>query len=62
MQQVRYVGAAAPAVGSSMFMLEPTLEEALLVEREEDDWVNLPLILFNILQNINKNNKTRGTD
>ena len=55
-------GVAGATVGSSMFMSELALEEALLVEREEYDLVNLPLILFNILQNINKNNKTRGTD
>ena len=34
----------------------------LLVERDEDNRVNLLLILCIILQNINKNNKTRGTD
>jgi hypothetical protein len=34
-----------------------SLEDALLVERDEDDQVNL---LLTILQNINKNNKTRG--
>jgi hypothetical protein len=54
------IGAAAPVVGSFTFMSEPIREDVLLVELEEDDWVNLLLILCIILQNVNKNNKTRG--
>jgi len=56
------IGVAAPAAGPSTFMSVPVLEDALLVERDEDSRVNLVLILCIILQNVNKNNKTRGTD
>jgi len=55
-------GAVAPAVGSSTFMLEPAQEDVLLVGQEEDDRVNLLLILCIIMQNVNKNNKTHGTN
>jgi hypothetical protein len=50
-------GAAAPVVGSFTFMSEPIRKDVLLVELEEDDWVNLLLILCIVLQNVNKNNK-----
>ena len=55
-------GAAAPAVGSSTFMSKLAQEDVLLVGREEDDRVNLLLILCIIMQNVNKNNKTHGTN
>ena len=55
-------GTVALVVASSTCMSEPAREDVLLVEREDDDRVNLLLILFIILQNINKKNKTRGMD
>jgi hypothetical protein len=40
----------ALAVGLSIFMLEPSHEDVILVERDEDEWVYLLLILCIILQ------------
>jgi hypothetical protein len=56
-----YGGALAPGDGSSTYMSGLTLEDELLKEQDDYERVNLPLILFIILQKLTqKQNSWNG--